>query len=160
MMHRSSPVLVAAVAAGALAFCAAPAGATEAPVAPPPAPLLPGLTPPPLPTFPAQPVHALRMIRGARVVPRRVRPGRRARVVLALREPTRLRITLVRRAHGKRISVAVVNVPPRGRRVVVRLPRRVRGHRLHLGRYRVRIVAVDAAGTRSRPVIRRLVVRR
>jgi hypothetical protein len=159
--HRVPALLVAGAAASALA--AAPALATEGPAAPPPAPTLPtGLTPPSFAPFqsgtaPTLNRKATRMIRRARLVHRRVGRGKRAQLRVSLAAPSRLRVVLLRKGSGRRI--ATLNVPARGRSVSLRLPARSHGHALRAGRYRVRVVAVDALGVRSAPVKLTLTVR-
>jgi len=156
--HRLPALLAATAAASAVA--AAPALATEGPTAPPPVTLPSGVAPitfSPLPSGPAARSRAPRMIRRARLVPRRVRQGRRPLLRLSLAAPGRVRIVMSRRASGHRVRV--VSVPARGRTVVLRLPARTGGHALRPGRYRVRVVAFDAQGVRSRPVRLTLIVR-
>ncbi len=158
---RRSAAFVATVAASAL--FAAPALATEGPAAPPPAAQLPSgvapitFAPPPSAGAPGSRARAARVIRRARLVPRRVRPGHRAQLRVWLATPSRLRIVIAR-ANGR--SMRVVNAPVSGRRVVLRLPSRAHGKTLRPGRYRVRVVAVDGLGTRSLPARLTLVVRR
>jgi hypothetical protein len=155
------PVVLAAGLAVALA-AAAPAGATEGqPGSPPPSW---AVTPPvfQLPTAFQLPTHAVRtraLIRGARIVPRRVRLGRRAVLRMTLSRPARVRIAISRRSrpHRGRVTVRRVLVP--AGRVAIRLPRRIRGRALATGRYRVSMVAVDAEGIRSRTLRRSFVVR-
>ena len=161
--HHLPALLTASMAAAAMA--AAPALATEGPKALPPSAAFPGVVAPvtfaPIPSVTAPVVRrrAPRIIRRARLVPRRVRRGRRTLLKLSLSTPSRLRIVMTRKAGGGRLRVAALSVPVRGRRISLRLPARSRGHLLRPGRYRVSIVAIDAAGTRSRPVRRTLVVR-
>jgi hypothetical protein len=158
---RLSVVLAASAAVSALA--ATPALATES-NAPPPAALLPaGIGPvtfAPIPslTAPAQQTRARRVVRAARLVPRRVRRGRRALLRISLATPSRVQIVMRRSASGHRIRV--LSVPARGNTVALRLPARSGGHDLRPGRYRISIVAIDAQGIRSRPVVRTLRVRR
>jgi hypothetical protein len=166
--HRLPVLIVASAAASALA--AAPALATEGTTAPPPVPAapapVPGVVPPVLfpsllpSTVPTARVLPARVITGARLIPRRVRRGHRPLLKIRLTTPSRLRIVVSRRAGAGRIHTSTIRVPVRGSKVSLRLPARSHGHKLRRGRYRVRIVAFDALGTRSLPVRRRLVVRR
>jgi hypothetical protein len=151
---RLSVVLAAGLAAALAA--AAPAGATEGqPSAPPPSW---GVTPPAF-QFPIQAVRTRALIRGARVVPRRVMRGRRAMLRMTLSRPAQVRITISRRSrpHRGRVTVRRVSVP--AGRVAIRLPRKVHGHALAAGRYRVSMLAVDAQGVSSRTMRRSFVVR-
>ena len=157
--HRMTAALAASAAASVLA--AAPALATE-PGVPAPAPLLPSgvgpvtFAPVPTPIGPAGSAAA-RMIRGARLVPRRVRRGHRSLLKISLTAPSRLEVVM-RRPGGR--GVLAFNVPAAGSKVTLRLPARSHGHLLRPGRYRIGIVAIDAQGARSRPVVRTLIVRR
>jgi hypothetical protein len=158
-LHQRLPaVLVASVAASALA--ASPALATEGPTAPPPA-SFPNLAPP---TFAlpgaATPATSASIIRKARIVPRRVRRGRRATLRVSLTTPSRLRVVMARRSGGRYVRVRTIAVPARGRAVSLRLPARKNGHRLRAGRYRVSVTSVDALGKRSQPVRVTLTVRK
>lgn len=160
--HRLSLALAATAAASALA--AAPALATEPPNAPPPSAPLPTAIAPvtiaPLPSTAARSGRAPRVIRRARLVPRRVRRGQRAQLKLSLTTPSRLRIVMSRGGGGRRSRAAALSVPASGRTISLRLPARSRGRALRPGRYRVSIVAIDAQGARSLPVNRTLIVRR
>lgn len=138
-------ILAPAVLAGLL-VCAAPAGATEGPPGGPPLPN----TLQPVTFTPAPPGAKPRVLR-ARLVPRRVKHGRRARLLLHLKVPGRVQVT-VRRA-GRRVSTRALNA--RGLNLKLRTSRRLRP-----GRYRITIVLTDAAGNRSRAVHRTLVVTR
>jgi hypothetical protein len=152
------PVVLAAGLAAALAI-AAPAGASEGRPGPPlPPPPSWGVTPPAF-QLPTTTVRHRSLIRGARIVPRRVRRGRRAVLRMRLSRPARVLITITRRSrpHRGRITVRRVSLP--AGRVAIRLPRKVHGRALATGRYRVRIVAVDAQGVRSRTLRRSFVVR-
>lgn len=165
MAHSRSPRLPALLVAGASMslLAAAPAFATEGPTAPPRAPMLPaGLAPvifAPVvaPGTPAARTRASRMIRRARLVPRRVHRGRATRLRVSLAAPVRLRVVMTTR-RGRRLRA--VAVPARGSVVSVRLRARAHGRALRPGRYRVNVTAIDAQGTRSRPVHLTLVVRR
>jgi len=160
--HRLSALLVASAAASALA--AAPALATEGPAAPPPGSTLPtGVAPVTFAPFPSTTAPTLRsrsprLIRRARLVHRRVKHGRRGQLRVSLTAPSRLRIVLTRGATGHRIRT--ITLPARGRTVTLQLPGRTGGHALPAGRYRVRVVAFDASGARSRPVRLTMIVRR
>jgi hypothetical protein len=63
-------------------------------------------------------------IRRVRVVPRRIRRGKRARLRLTLSAPARLKIVVERRVRGHRIRVRTLNVDARAGRVSIRLPER------------------------------------
>jgi hypothetical protein len=147
-----------AVTAAASALAAAPALATEGPHAPPPTSFPTKVGPVTFPPVPAVPLRPARVVRHARIVPRRVRHGRRARLNIALRTPSRLLVVVTRGANGHRIRA--YDLAAAGSRVSLRLPVRSHGRALRPGRYRVTIVAVDARGTRARPVVRTMVVRR
>jgi hypothetical protein len=155
-------VLVAGVTAALLG--AAPAVASEGPAGPPPLPT--GATPvviPPLPLPPGAAPPQLRLgpvIRRARVVPKRVRRGHRARLRISLSAPARLRVVIRRLSRPHRGRVATLRVPAGGRRLTLRVAGRSHARRLRPGRYRVSIVAVDALGHRSLTVKRRFVVLR
>jgi len=160
--HRLPALLVATAAASALG--AAPALATEGPAAPPPGPSLPsGVAPPVFAPAPAQLAptarnRAPRLIRRARLVHRRVKQGRRARLRVSLTTPSRLKVVVTRRATRHRIRT--ISVPVRGNVVALRLPARNGGHDLRPGRYRVRVVAFDAFGGRTRPEKLSMIVHR
>ena len=148
------PLLAAVTAAAALA--SAPALASEPLPTPPPPPgptvfVLPGFAQLPAPAA----LRARPSLRSVRVVPRKIRSGKRARLRLRLSEPARLRIVIRRGAH--RVRTVTVQAP--AGKVSVRLPGRVHGHTLRAGRYRISVVAVDATGRRSATVRRTLRVR-
>lgn len=160
---RSLAVLAAGLT-GALA-AAAPAGATEGPTGPPPPPWV--LTPPtfqpaptPPPAMPGTVVKARTAIRSARIVPRRVRRGKRATLRLSLSGAGRVQIVIKRlsRPHRGRLAVKRVSAGAAGT-VAIRLPGRVHGRSLAAGRYRVSIVVVSSDGSRSRTVRRSFRVR-
>jgi hypothetical protein len=140
---------------------AAPALASEGTPAGPvlPNPLSPVAFPPTTPpaSAPGMPTPAARRaarlrVSSARVVPRRVVRGHRARLRLRLAAPLRVRVVL-ERGHRR---VRVFNVPAGHRNVSLRLPRTLR-----VGRYRLRIVVLDEQGARGPEVRRSLrVVRR
>jgi hypothetical protein len=159
------PMLVLGATLAALG--AAPALATEGPPVPPPVGGLPSpLTPVILPggfhpgplggALPHAGAH--RVIARAQLVPRRVRRGQRPRLVVRLGAPTRLKVIVTRVATHHRVKV--LRVPARGTSVSVRLPARAGGRLMRPGRYRVRIIAIDASGRRTASVLRTLVVRR
>jgi hypothetical protein len=165
MAHSLPNRLTLALAAGAAAsaLAAAPALATEGPAAPPPAPTLPsGIAPPSwaLPSPALQRTSTSRVVRRLRVAPRRVRRGRRARLTISLRTPSRLRIVLSRTKGRKRVRTASITLPARGTKVSVRLPKRAHGHLLRADRYRISVVALDATGAKSAPVRTPMIVRR
>jgi hypothetical protein len=168
-MARSSPARMPMLVLGATVAAlgvAPPALATEGPPAPPPSGGLPSpLTPVIAPGGPTGSIGGLaphqgarRVIARARIVPRRVRRGQRARLVVRLGAPTRLKVVITRVAPRRRVKV--LRVPARGTSVSVRLPARARGHALPRGRYRVRVIAIDGSGRRTASVLRTLVVRR
>ena len=95
-------------------------------------------------------------IRRARVVPRRLRHGKRAHLRLTLSTPGRVRILIERRVRGKLVRKRSITVAARKARVSIRLPRGVGKHAFATGRYRITVVAIDGAGTRSRPLHRKL----
>ena len=157
--HRLPVALAAAVAASALA--ATPALATEGPAAPAPGATLPsGVAPVTLNPLPSAvtPSAARNLIRGARLVHRKVRQGRHGRVRVSLVTPSRVRIVMSRIATKHKIRT--INLPAGGSTVSRRLPARTGGHVLRPGRYRVRVVAIDASGARSLPVKLTMTVRR
>src|SRR4051812_47275392 len=143
------------VAAG-LAVAAAPAGATEGPPGAGPQ-IAPPLQPVTIPRTPQPSTdRALRpRVMQARVVPRRVRAGRRSVLRITLAAPGRVEIVIHRGSRGHRVRVFKRMVTARTRTLVVRLPAFRR-----TGRYRVSIVSLDALGNRSRAVRRSLRVTR
>jgi hypothetical protein len=163
MAHPHLRLTCLAAATTAAALAATPALATEpgqpaGPAGPPPpaALVLPNIAP-----LPSSPRHAARpSLRRVRVVPRRIRSGSRARVQLTLSSPARLRIRLQRRHGRKLVRVRTITATAPAGKVSIRLPRRVHGHVLAAGRYRVSVVAVDATGNRSATVRRSLRIRK
>jgi hypothetical protein len=153
MSHRLSHLAVAAAAG--LAAGAAPALATEGP---PGAPLPNALAPVtivPAPPSPAVVVPRARpAVLRARLLPRHVKHGRRARLQLRLSASGRVRVVVERTRHGRHTRVAARTVKTHGRSLTLRL------RKLRAGRYRVTVVAIDGRGMRSRAVHRALVVRR
>jgi hypothetical protein len=148
----------AAALAATPALATEPGGAAGAAAGPPPpaALLLPNIVP-----LPSARRHTARpSLHRVRVVPRRMRRGRRARVRLTLSTPARLRIVLQRRAGRRLVRVRTITAAASAGRVSIRLPRRVHGHALVAGRYRVSVVAIDATGTRSATVRRTLRIRK
>ena len=144
----------AAGAAAALAVAGAPALASEdgpAPAAPLPSALAPVTFAPPAP--PAPRASARLGVRSARLVPRRLRHGRTARLQLTLSAPARVQVVLQRRVRGHLVRVAVLHAPARGMTVKVRLSKHLRR-----GRYRVTIVASADGAISSRAVHRSLTV--
>jgi hypothetical protein len=166
LIHRLPALLVASAAAATIS--AAPALASEGPAGPAPPGSLPlpsALSPVNFAPMPATPGTAGRKgsrpaIRRAKLVHRRVRRGRHARLRLSLSAPGRVRITLERTVRGHRVRSAVMSVAASGTKLTVRLPARSHGRVLAAGRYRITITAIDAQGSRSRPVRRSLVIRR
>jgi hypothetical protein len=152
-------VLAAGVAAALLG--AAPAPASEGPVAPPPLPT--GTTPvviPPLPTHVTGQLRSRPRILRARLVPRRLPHGRRATLRLTVSSAGRLRVVMRRMSRPGRGRFATVHRTVVGGKLAIRLPRRHHGKRLAAGRHRISIRATDAQGLRSRTVRRTLVVLR
>lgn len=166
LIHRLPAALVASAAAAMIS--AAPALASEGPAGPAPpgsAPLPAALSPvnfAPMPAAPGRSVgkRSRLAIRRAKLVSRRIRRGRHARLRLSLSAPGRVRITLERNVRGHRVRSAALTVATSGTRLTVRLPARSHGRALPAGRYRITITAIDAEGSRSRPVRRSLVIRR
>lgn len=166
LIRRLPALLVMSAAAATIS--AAPSQASEGPAGPAPpgsAPLPAALSPVNFAPMPAAPGNAGRkrsrpVIRRAKLAPRRIRRGRHARLRLSLSTPGRVRITLERNVRGRRVRSATLTVAARGTRLTVRLPTRSHGRALLAGRYRVTITAIDAQGSRSRPVRRSLVIRR
>lgn len=161
MAHTPSIRLTVALAAGAVAsaLAAAPALATE-PGAPGSGQFPSGLSPvtfAPTLTGPAT-RSAAKVVRRARLVPRRVQRGRRAQLRISLAAPSKLMVVMRRGAKGHRIRT--FNVPAGGTSVKLRLPGRRNGHALYAGRYGISIVSIDSQGVRSQPVMRTLTVRR
>jgi len=154
-LNRSRvPVAVAAAAAAATLATAAPALASEpggAGAPGPPALQLPNFAP-----LPSSGAKARPSIRRARVVPRRLRHGKRARLRLTLSTPARVRILIERRVRGHLVRKRRITVVARKTRISIRLPRGRHGHAFAKGRYRITVVAIDGAGTRSRPIHRKL----
>ena len=166
LTHRLPALLVMSAAAATIS--AAPALASEGPAGPAPpgsAPLPAALSPVNFAPMPASPGHAERKrsrpaIRRAKLVHRRIRRGRHARLRLSLSTPGQVRVTLERNVRGRRVRSAVLTVATDGTRLTVRLPARSHGRALLAGRYRITITAIDAQGSRSRPVRRSLIIRR
>jgi hypothetical protein len=152
-------LLTAAGVTAALAL-AAPAGATEGPAAAPPIPPW-NLS---APTFgsPAPTTTALAgrpAIRSAKIVPRHIRKGKRARLRLLLPQAGRVQYTITRRSRPGRGRMTTRRVSVPAGKVSIRLPRGVKGHALKPGRYRVSVLVVDGTGNRSRTIRRSFVVR-
>jgi hypothetical protein len=119
------------------------------------------MTPPAFLPGPAGPAASRRsrpVIRGARIVPRHVRRGKRPVLRLSLSDGGRVRITITRRSRPHRGRVTAKQMTARAGKVAIRLPRGVHGRALAKGRYRVSVVVVGATG-RSRTVHRSFVVR-
>jgi plastocyanin len=87
--------------------------------------------------------------------------GRRRAIVLTLRlsEDSTLAITVTRRVRGRQRRVTVVRTAGRAGRARLVL-RRLKGRRVRRGRYRLSVVATDAAGNSSAPRTARAIVRR
>jgi len=162
---RRLPVLLV-TSATAATISAAPALASEGPAgpAPPASSPLPSLLLPvnfaPMPATPGVRKRSRPAIRRAKLASRRIRRGRHARLRLTLSTPGRVRIVLERNVRGRRVRSASVTMAARTTKVSLRLPARSHGRALAAGRYRVTITAIDAEGSRSRPVRRSLVIRR
>jgi hypothetical protein len=71
-----------------------------------------------------------------------------------------LRIVVQRRAGRRLVPVRTITVGAPAGAVSVRLPKRLHGHALRAGRYRVSLVAIDASGGRSATVRRALRIRK
>jgi hypothetical protein len=157
MVHLSRsrlPVVVAAAAAAATLAAASPALASEPGVLDdngPAALQLPDIAP--LPSFGAK---ARPSIRRARIVPRRLHRGKRARLKLTLSAPGRVRILIERRVRGRLVRKRSMTVVARTAKVSIRLPKGAHGHAFAPGRFRITVVAIDGAGTRSLPLRRNL----
>lgn len=135
-----------------LAVAAAPAAATD-PGTPPgggqplPNTLQPVTVQQPVPARPAAP-----RVTRAKVAPRRVRHGRRARVRVNVATTGQVRVVVERKRRGRLVRVWARTVPvPASRVVSVRLP-----GRLSAGTYRVSLVSISDAGALSRTVNRSL----
>ena len=161
------PALVAIAGVAAALAVTTPAGATEGPAAPPPPPwnltapsFAPGVAAPGSFSAPSKAAsHRRPAIRGARVVPHRIRKGKRASLRLSLPQAGKVRYTITRTSapHRGRKITGIVSV--KAGKISIRLPRGANGRALAPGRYRVSVVAVDEQGSRSRSVARSLIVR-
>jgi hypothetical protein len=89
----------------------------------------------------------------ARLSPSRVVKGRRSSLRVTLAAPARMHVVLERTRNGRHVRVRTFNVAARGRSLSLRLPASLR-----TGRYRVRIVAIDAQGNQSTESRRSLTV--
>jgi len=160
------PILLAAAGAAAAVAVAAPANATEGPAAAPPAPwnlqapsFAPG-APAPIGSAPSKPAAKRRpAIGGARVVPHRIRKGRRATLRLSLSQAGTVKYTITRLSAPHRGRVVTKRLSVASGKVSIRLPRGAHGRSLASGRYRVSAVVTDSSGSRSRTVGRSLIVR-
>jgi hypothetical protein len=141
---------------------AAPALSSEGPPTGVP-PLPTGATPVVIPPLPIQgtPGHltARPSIRRARLVPRRVRTGKRSTLRLSLSAPGTVRVVMRRMSKPHRGRVATLHKTASGTKLTIRLPKRAHGRKLARGRYRISIMMADAQGGRSRTVRRMLVIR-
>jgi hypothetical protein len=161
-LPRRLPGVLAGAAATA-ALIAAPALASEDPLAPAPGPALPGVlgavgfTPGTAPGTPAGRAKVRPAIQRASLSQRRIRRGQRAVLRLGVSTTGRVHVVMRQRAGRRHVPVAAFTVPATTTRFSVRLPRRANGHFLRPGRYRITVVA-DAGGMRSRAVRRSLVV--
>lgn len=165
-----SLLLAAGGVAAALAV-AAPAGASEGQTTAPPPPwnltaptfgpgaAAPGGSAPSITTPSKSARHRRPTIRGARVVPHRIRKGKRATLRLSLPQAGKVRYTITRKSGKHRGRVMTKRVSVTAGKVSIRLPRGVSGRSLASGRYRVTVMVVDAQGGRSRTVSRSLIVR-
>jgi hypothetical protein len=157
MAHLSRsrlPVVVAAAAAAATLAGSSPAFASDPGVLGAPGPdalQLPNIAP--LPSFGSK---AHPSIRRARIVPRRLHRGKRARLKLTLSTPARVRILIERRVRGRLVRKRSITVVARKTKVSIRLPKGVHGHAFAPGRFRITVVAIDGAGMRSLPLRRNL----
>jgi hypothetical protein len=98
-------------------------------------------------------------IRRARIKPKHVKRGRRARLHLTLSSGGRIKLTITRLSRPHRGRIALQHATTRTTALTIPLPRRAHGKKLARGRYRVAIRLTDALGTRSRIVRRMFVVR-
>jgi hypothetical protein len=161
-LPRRLPGVLAGAAATA-ALIAAPALASEDPLAPAPGPAPPGVlgavgfTPGTAPGTPAGRAKVRPAIQRASLSQRRIRRGQRAVLRLGVSTTGRVHVVMRRRVGRRHVPVAAFTVPATTTRFSVRLPRRANGHFLRPGRYRITVVA-DAGGMRSRAVRRSLVV--
>ena len=160
------PALVAGAGVAAALAVAAPAGATEGPTAAPPPPwnltapgFGPGASAPAISAPSKSTAHRRPSIRSARVVPHRIRKGRRATLRLSLPQAGKVSYTITRMSAPRRGRKFTGTVTARSGKVSIRLPRGVKGRALASGRYRVSAVVVDSLGGRSRTVSRSLIVR-
>jgi hypothetical protein len=161
----SRPLLALAAGAAAALAVAVPAGASEGPTGPPPPPW--GMAPPTIQPAPgtgtggAAPSATVSRpgIRSARIVPRRVRRGKRATLRMSLSRAGRVRLVITRTSKPKRGRVIVRQVSKPSGKIAIKLPRGVGGRALATGRYRVTVVVTDGQGSRSRTVRRSFVVR-
>jgi hypothetical protein len=163
--YRLPAVLGTAAVASLLAV--APALASEGTVTPPPSagPPLPSslvlVNFAPMPSGGGPKVRKRPVVRRARLSPRTIRRGQRARLRLSLSSPGRVRVTLQRRVRGRYVRAGSLTATARTPSVSVRLPRRAsNGRLLPVGRYRVSVVAADSGGLHSPAVRRSLIVRR
>ena len=159
-------VLVAAAGVAAALAVAAPAGATEGPAAAPPPPwtltapgFAPGVSAPSASAPSKSAVRRRPAIRSARVVPHRIRKGKRATLRLSLPQAGKVKYTITRMSAPHRGRKVTGSVSVTSGKVSIRLPRGVNGRALASGRYRVSVVVVDSLGSRSRTVGRSMVVR-
>jgi hypothetical protein len=151
--------LGAAVVAALLG--AAPALSSEGPPTGVP-PLPTGATPiviPPLPIQGTGHLTARPSIRRARLVPRRVRAGRRSTLRLSLSAPGIVRVVMRRMSRPHIGRVALLHKTASATSLAIRLPKRAHGRKLARGRYRISIMMADGQGGRSRTVRRMLVIR-
>ena len=159
--HFRVPAALGAAVVAAL-LGAAPALSSEGPPAGVP-PLPTGATPIVIPPLPIQgtPGHLKKRpsIRRARLVPRRVRAGRRSTLRLALSAPGTVRVVMRRMSRPHIGRVAMLHKTASGTSLAIRLPKRAHGRKLAPGRYRISVLMADGQGGRSRTVRRMLVIR-
>jgi hypothetical protein len=86
-----------------------------------------------------------------RFKPRKLRAGRRGKLSLRLSEKAKLTVAVQKRKHGKvRAFAKLVRAGAGPGPVKLKIGPKVAGKKLRVGRYRLRLRAVDAAGNRSK----------
>ena len=149
-MIRTPSSRVLALAGAGLLIGAAPAVATEGPAGPPlPNTLAPVSIPNSVPSPTTRTLHP-RVLK-ARLVPRRVRAGKRGQLRLSLADSKSVRVVIERRIGKKLRRVRTISASPVGASMTLKL------RSLPAGRYRVTVVSTGNDGARSRPVRRMLV---
>jgi hypothetical protein len=159
------PAVLGTAASAAVLLTAAPALASEGPVAPPSsaAPLPSSLVLPnfaPIPSGGGSSARRRPVVTSARLSSRRVRSGKSTRLKLKLSTSGRVRIVLERTVKGRRTRVGKLTVAAKRSALSVKLPGRVHRGALRAGTYRVTVTAIDSTGLHSKSVRRSLTVRR